>query len=80
MPINCTHENLKFIRPGCFMPKLGVHRILWECVDCRTILSFNIQPAPNKVLHADAAMPPSAEPDYGSDIVPAVGPLGGRFA
>ena len=28
--------------------------------------------APNKVLHADAAMPPSAEPLSGSDIVPAV--------
>lgn len=27
---------------------------------------------PNKVLHADAAMPPSAEPLSGSDTVPAV--------
>jgi hypothetical protein len=51
MPTNCKHENLKFARFGCFMPELGVRRILWECVDCRTILSFNIQPASNKVLH-----------------------------
>ena len=45
MPINCKHENLKFARFGCFMPELGVSRILWECVDCCTILSFNIRPA-----------------------------------
>ena len=51
MPINCKHENLKFARFGCSLPGLGVRRILWECVDCRTILSFNIQPAPNKVFH-----------------------------
>lgn len=61
MPINCKHENLKFARYGCFMPELGVSRILWECVDCRTILSFNIKPAPNKVLRADAAKPPITE-------------------
>ena len=36
------------------------------CVRCRRIS------ATNKVFHADAAMPPSAEPLSGYDIVPAV--------
>lgn len=56
---------------------------LWDCfIDtqpedessdlfARLILSGFVK-LPNKVLHADAATPPSAEPDSGSDIVPAV--------
>lgn len=69
------HNCKRYFQPFGIPSHRAVHRRRQE--NCTITYSHgqtyehNFAPS-NKVLHADAALPPSAEPDSGSDIVPAV--------